>query len=175
MMVIAGAVAKWYFTRAKNDKKELGHPLRNALRTTLRFHLGTAAFGGFVIALIQLIRAILEYIDRKTKAAQARNAQAKLLMKCVKCCLWCFEKCVKFLSKYAYIFTAMKGYSFCKAARNAIGAIISNAAQVGTLDVISSVLLFIAKLLVVACCVFIGFVWLDNDPQFSRGMFGSGG
>ena len=31
-----------------------------------------------------------------------------------KCCLWCLEKCIRYISKNAYILTAMFGYNFCK-------------------------------------------------------------
>ena len=39
----------------------------------VRFHLGTAAFGSFIIALIQLVRLILAYIEHLVKKYEVRT------------------------------------------------------------------------------------------------------
>lgn len=46
-----------------------------------RYHLGTLAFGSLIVAIVQIIRVILEYIDQKLKGAD--NAAAKFFIKCV--------------------------------------------------------------------------------------------
>lgn len=68
-MVISGAVAQWYFTANKKDDLPRT-PCVSACCRTARYHLGSIAFGSFLIALVQLIRIALAYIDQKTKAAQ---------------------------------------------------------------------------------------------------------
>ena len=35
-----------------------------------RFHLGSLAFGSLIIAIIQFVRLVLEYVDRKTQTMQ---------------------------------------------------------------------------------------------------------
>lgn len=52
-------------------------------------------------------------------ALTAARAQVKMLMKCIKCFLWCFEKCVKYITKTAYIMIAMQGDNFCSSAISA--------------------------------------------------------
>ena len=44
-----------------------------------RYHLGSIAFGSLLIAICQLIRIILEFLDRRLKGAE--NRVAKLLVK----------------------------------------------------------------------------------------------
>ena len=46
-----------------------------------RYHLGTVAFGSLLIALVQLIRVILEYVDHKLRESQ--TTVAKFVMKYV--------------------------------------------------------------------------------------------
>ena len=58
----------------------------------LRRHIGSMAFGSLIVALVQLVRAIMAYIDSQTKELQANNVLAKVLMKVVQCLLWCFEQ-----------------------------------------------------------------------------------
>jgi choline transporter-like protein 2/4/5 len=47
-----------------------------AFRRTLRFHVGSLAFGSFLIAVVQFLRLVLEYVDQKTKELQERNRWA---------------------------------------------------------------------------------------------------
>tara|TARA_B100000780_G_C20970545_1_gene387493 strand:- start:87 stop:230 length:144 start_codon:yes stop_codon:yes gene_type:complete len=39
----------------------------------------------------------------------------QVAIKCTRCCLWCLEKCLQFITGYAYIFVALNGDSFCTA------------------------------------------------------------
>jgi len=49
-----------------------------------RYHLGSIALGSFIIAVIQFIRALLEYVDRQMKAANPGNVVMIYLMACIK-------------------------------------------------------------------------------------------
>jgi solute carrier family 44 protein 1 (choline transporter-like protein) len=62
--VIAGAVATWYFTR---DKSTLHLTVFVSVWRVFRYHLGTVAFGAFIIALVQLIRLIMKYLEKKAR------------------------------------------------------------------------------------------------------------
>ncbi|KAJ8033653.1 Choline transporter-like protein 3 [Holothuria leucospilota] len=60
--VTAGAVAEWFFAR---DKKSLGSPISKSMGRVLRYHVGSIAFGSFIIAVVMLARLILGYIQSK--------------------------------------------------------------------------------------------------------------
>ncbi|TDH05305.1 hypothetical protein EPR50_G00141910 [Perca flavescens] len=85
-----------------------------ALGQSLYAHSGTMwaplAFGALILTLVQIARMILEYIDHKTKAAQ--NPCARFILCCLKCCLWCLEKFIKFINRNAYIMIAIYGKNF---------------------------------------------------------------
>jgi len=166
-MCIAGAVCIRYFSTNKRHSHKV--PVFEAIRTTVTKHLGSIAFGSMVIAIVQLIRAILAYLDRKSKKLQDANMLVKYLFKCLACCLWLFEKCIKYVATSAYIMVAMKGKSFCPAAMEAVKLLIGNLAQVGVLNVISAFLFVLGKLLIVGSCGFLVFVWIDNDSTYSEG------
>ena len=59
------------------------------MATAARYHIGTVAFGGFIVAVIQFVRLLLEYLDRKTKKFTKRNAAARWAVCCCRCLLWC--------------------------------------------------------------------------------------
>ena len=107
---LAGAFASWYFSFKKPDDVP-ALPLLSAFMRSF-WHVGTLAFGSLLIAIVQLLRAILDYIDRKTKETQ--NSVGRCVLCFCKCCLWCLEKCIRYISKNAYILSAMFGYNFCK-------------------------------------------------------------
>ena len=81
-------------------------PILKSMRNTVIFNLGSVAFGAFIIAIIQLIRFLLEYLDKKTRNLQQQSKIAEWAMCCIKCCMWCLEKIVAFINRNAYILVA---------------------------------------------------------------------
>lgn len=69
-----------------------------------RYHLGSAALGSFVVALIQFVRFLLEYLEKKSKLAQAKagvaGAFVKYIMCCVNCLMWYLEAIVRFINRW---------------------------------------------------------------------------
>jgi hypothetical protein len=49
-IVLAGCIATWYFAR---DKTKLSHSLSRSIGRTITYHLGSAALGSLLIAIIQ--------------------------------------------------------------------------------------------------------------------------
>ncbi len=117
--------------------------LSQALRNTSYYHLGTAAFGSLIIAIIKTIRAVIAYIQRKAK--KSKNKVLEYLMCVLQCFMWCLEKCMKFINKHAYILTSIYGYSFCKSARKAFFLLLRNILRVAAVNMVASFLLLIGK------------------------------
>uniref|UniRef100_A0A673GAQ2 Choline transporter-like protein n=1 Tax=Sinocyclocheilus rhinocerous TaxID=307959 RepID=A0A673GAQ2_9TELE len=122
-MTLAGAFASYYWAPNKpNDMPAF--PLCASLGRSLRYHTGSLAFGSLILAIIQIIRVLLEYIDHKLKGAE--NKFAKFLLCCLKCCFWCLEKFIKFMNRNAYIMVAIYGKNFCRSARDAFFLLMRN-------------------------------------------------
>jgi hypothetical protein len=105
--------------------------LMKSLKFTYTNHFGTVAFGSLIMAIIDLIRIIVEYIDAKKKemekAAGADGYVAGCIDKCwdyifccLRSCLWCLDCCMRFLNQNAYIQTIINGTSLCTSACRAI-------------------------------------------------------
>ena len=163
MMTIAGAVCSWYWVLDKDDMQRL--PIISALWRTCRYSIGSCAFGGLIIAFVQFLRYVLAYIDSKTQKLQDKNKLFKALMKVLACILWCFEKVVKFISKNAYIMVAMKGYSFCKAAKKSFMLVLVNLAQIAMVSIISGYLILMGKLAITIGCTAMIYGILDNAVE----------
>lgn len=159
-MAIAGAFCQFYWTR---DKRKVSFPVLRGIWWVFRYHLGTVAFGSCIIAIIQLIRTILAYIQNKTKDSQSEVV--KYLLMCLQCCLWCFEKVMKFINRNAYIYTAFKGSNFCSSCKKVFGLLLSNLVRVGVINCVGSFILFIGKFLVVIVTGMLGYFMMNNDED----------
>ena len=159
------AVATWYFTR---DKKQVGNlTVINSIKVSMTYHLGTLAYGSLIVAIIQTIRTVIYYFQRKAKATH--NKLAEIVLACLQCFMWCVEKCMKFINKNAYIQTAIFGYSFCKAAREAFFLILRNILRIGVVSLVSEFILIIGRIFVVcltgALCFYFLSAAIDNGIE----------
>lgn len=126
------------------------------------YHLGSIAFGAFLIALIQTLRDILNYIEKKTK--RYSNQVTKIIICACKCCLWCMEKCLKFISKNAYIIIAMYGYGFCRSACKALKLIVMNAARAAAVSGVTNFCLLMGKLGISIGLTVLAYLLFEQDP-----------
>lgn len=168
IVIIAGAVSRWYFTHDKATELPK-YPLKDAIKITFRYHLGSIAFGSLVIAIVQFIRAVLEYLNKQSQEAQKKNMILRIFFKVIRCCLWCFEKCIKFLTAYAFIIVAMQGKSFCTSCKEVVMMIIKNPVQIGVVNAITAVLFFLGKIGIALTCCLAAFQWFENDATYQRG------
>ncbi|XP_073941370.1 choline transporter-like 2 isoform X2 [Choristoneura fumiferana] len=142
-MMLASAFSTWYWTF---DKRNLPFwTLTTGISRVLCYHLGTVAFGALIIAIVRVIRVILEYIDHKLKKFD--NPFTRCIMCCCKCFFWCLESFLKFINKNAYIMCAVHGKNFCSSARDAFSLLMRNIIRVVVLDKVTDFIFFLSKLL----------------------------
>jgi len=165
--VLAGAFASWYWAwDKKTDVPAL--PVLSSMGRTLRYHTGSIAFGSLIIAIIQMVRVCLEYLDHKLNGPGTEPGPVtKFLIKCLKCCFWCLEKFIKFLNKNAYIEIAVYGKNFCTSAKNAFFLLMRNILRVAVLDKVTDFLLFIGKLTVVLGIAVGSFYWFKDRKDLN--------
>ncbi|XP_043087530.1 choline transporter-like protein 2, partial [Puntigrus tetrazona] len=165
-MTLAGAFASYYW--APNKPGDMpAFPLCSSLGRSLRYHTGSLAFGSLILAIVQVIRVLLEYIDHKLKGAE--NKFAKFLLCCLKCCFWCLEKCIKFINRNAYIMVAIYGKNFCRSARDAFFLLMRNVIRVVVLDKVTDFILFLGKLLIVGLVGIFAFFFFSGQTDAFKG------
>lgn len=143
-IIVAMSIAKWYFTR---DKSTIGNlTVVSSISSSIWYHSGTAAFGGLILTVINIIRFILSRMKKKAKEADNKVAQAVLC--CCGCCFWCLESFVKFLNKNAFIQTAIFGTSFCISSKEAFFLILRNAMKLAALSYVSTAVAIVGKLFI---------------------------
>jgi len=155
--IIACAVGMWFFTDQDNKGKK--SPTWRAIKVVLRYHIGSLAFGAFIIAVIQFIRYFMKYMEKQAQAQ--KNRAMVIVLKILQCCMWCFEKCMKFLNKNAYIQIALLGTNFCTSAKNAFFLILRNAARFGVMAILGSIISFIGCSVIVVGSTLSGYFILQ--------------
>ncbi|XP_032779774.2 choline transporter-like protein 1 isoform X2 [Daphnia magna] len=161
-LIIAGAVADWFFTR---DKSRLGCPVARSVGYAVRYHLGSLAFGSLLIALMKLVRMLFNYLERKLRNANTTCFGLVTCLTCFcKCCLYCFEKFLQGLCSNAYIEIAIYGENFCWSAGRAFKMLSNNALRVIAINSVGDFILFLGKAGVVTAVVFIGIELIKDKP-----------
>jgi len=147
--VIAGAVAEWYFSKTDSSGDKIRGDeegqlsnwavIQSACRTMV-FNLGTIAICSFIIAVIQFLRAVVRYIEKKS-GSEPPNCVKKAVFCLIQCCLKCVECCCDKVNKNALIWTAIYGDGFIVSACSSFALIWRNLARVAALSAVSGIIL----------------------------------
>jgi len=147
---MSGAVSHWFFFRHTSEREAF--PLLGALYRAVRFHLGSLALGALIVALVQTARVALEFVDQQSKRLQQGSKTAEVAIKCTKCCLWCLEKCLRYITGYAYIYVALNGDAFCAACHDTFKLLVNYPVQAAVNQLVQSLLFAVQSLLLPICC-----------------------
>ncbi|PVU90099.1 hypothetical protein BB559_004797 [Furculomyces boomerangus] len=111
---ICGLFATYYFFDGTPEGYPTKHPLLASLGRASTYSFGSICFGSLIVAIIQTIRAILNYI----RHSDDNNIITSILIVCADCILSCIEALVEYFNKYAYIEIAIYGKPFMQAAKD---------------------------------------------------------
>jgi len=165
-LVVGSVVAQYYFIE---DKSTISFPIFKAIGITIKHHLGSIALGSFIITLVKIPRYILLWVQSQMKGKE--DECTKCCLRTCTCCLWCLEKCLKFLNRNAYVTIAITGHSFCKSARSAFATLVLNAGRVAALNSIGDFVLFLGKIAVVAIVATASVFWFKAEPETTEYIF----
>jgi len=161
--VVSYSVVLYYFSgyNEKNQKNAPTFPLWRGYGNGFMYHTGTIAFGAAIIAVVRLIRLILSYVAKQADATG--NAACGCVAKVCVCLISCFESCLKFLNKTAYMDVAMKSTSFCTAAKNAMKMLLWNPDLVALLNGACFVFQIAGAGLITACGAFVASMVVSHE------------
>merc|ERR1711916_109114 len=77
----------------------------------------------------------------------------------------CLERFLRFISRNAYIVTALDGDSFCAAARTAFNLLISNALSLMAITFVSNFLIILGKIVIILITAIIAAIWLRSMEE----------
>jgi choline transporter-like protein 2/4/5 len=92
-------------------------------------------------------------------------------VKYTRCCLACFERFIRFITKNAFIMMAITGEGFCTSAHQAFYLILRSSAQYAITHGVGHLIMFFGKLLITITCTFCGYLLITNIEAFSENIF----
>jgi hypothetical protein len=163
--IIACTVGIWYFSREKAGYKAI----LTSTFYSVRYHLGSLAFGSLLLSVIRWIKFALWYLKEKVfKEAYEGNCLVRMGCKCVGCYVDCFERFVKFIDKHAYIQIALTGESFCEAAKNAFSMIVENSARFAALGALGDIFSVLGKIFITFFTTYVGFLIVTHVEHYKE-------
>ncbi|XP_050304964.1 choline transporter-like 1 [Anthonomus grandis grandis] len=163
-MVIAGAVAHWFYRHKYKSNDHVCY----SMGKLLKYHLGSVALGSLIITAFKIPRLILMYLhERFTRGKEKGNECSSCGLKCCICCFYCLEKFIRYLNHNAYTVIAIDGSNFCKAAGTAFEVLTSHALQVATINSLGDFILFLGKCFVTAVTGIIGLAIFRRNPELT--------
>lgn len=149
--VIAGTIAVWYEQRAE------GGGMLHALWRMVSHHLGSVALGAAVLGAFSWLRAVLLYVQRQAVAPHSATPLSRYLVCCCGCCLWCLDHCLRYLTKFAYVYVASDGVPFCAAAVRTYRLLSAHPLQLMTNEAALAVLSLLLSLLIPLGCALLAY------------------
>eukprot|EP00825_Cyclidium_porcatum_P018701 TRINITY_DN2128_c0_g1_i2.p1 TRINITY_DN2128_c0_g1~~TRINITY_DN2128_c0_g1_i2.p1 ORF type:complete len:412 (-),score=21.78 TRINITY_DN2128_c0_g1_i2:104-1339(-) len=166
--IIASAVCIWYFSQPSPPHA----PIFRSIYRSIRYHLGSLAFGALLLAIVQFLRVVLAYLSAKAKATgQAQNSCVKFILKCTSCLVACFERFIKFITKNAYIQVALTGSNFCVASKDAFYLVLRNPLKFSVVAGIGQVFIFVGKLFISCVTTFICYQIFTQAKYYKDHLF----
>jgi len=169
--VYSSTACIWYFEQGGNEKS-VSAPVSRSFWRAFRYHLGSLAFGSLIIAIIRFIMVIVSYIRYQLETGTTgKNSKItkcyKCILDCCLCCLGCYEKCMEFINRHAYIQIALRGKNFCTSAFDGFAIVIRNLGRWSILGVIGGVFNLIGKLFIAALTGLIGYVIITEADTYN--------
>jgi hypothetical protein len=161
--IIAATTCVWYFAQGGSSDDKGKASLKIGFRWIFRYHVGSIAFGALIIAIIQMIKLMFEYLRKKYEKLLPSNPCTKCVICYFRYCIWILDYCIKFITKNAYIQIALTNKSFCPAALSTFFLIVRNAARFTIVSGIGAILMFVGKAFITILCGWIGYIILVNS------------
>eukprot|EP01059_Diplonema_ambulator_P022746 TRINITY_DN3807_c0_g2_i1.p1 TRINITY_DN3807_c0_g2~~TRINITY_DN3807_c0_g2_i1.p1 ORF type:complete len:711 (+),score=180.23 TRINITY_DN3807_c0_g2_i1:45-2177(+) len=170
---IAAATVQWYYSHTNDSEKSLPCIIGwgKGYFWGICYHLGCLITGALLVAILQFIRFLVQRMTEKFKES---CAAAKIIMCLVDCCLAYIERVLQYISRNAYIMTAIEGSGFWCSCCKVISVLLGSIEYLAPLIIVSDIVFFVGKVFLVAANVAIGYLLLTNHdmaPNVDNGVF----
>ena len=108
---LAGTVGTWWFLPHEASGC-CSQGLRDSLSRSLTYSFGSICLGSLIVAVIEVLKTILQ--------SAARNRRGGVVRMIAQCLLGCIERIVEYFNKWAFIYVGLYGYSYVEAGKNVI-------------------------------------------------------
>eukprot|EP00756_Hemistasia_phaeocysticola_P066433 Hpha_TRINITY_DN9232_c0_g2::TRINITY_DN9232_c0_g2_i1::g.28793::m.28793/K15377/SLC44A2_4_5; solute carrier family 44 (choline transporter-like protein), member 2/4/5 len=160
--VIATGISRWYWDRER-DNRSLGvGPALTGMGWAFGKQLGTIAMGAFILATIKTITWLLEQAKK-----DERSKPMKCILTCITCCCRCIESLAEYVTRFAFICSAMHGNNFFSSCKEVSHLFKRQGGQVFITDVIAHVVVNMGMVAAVSLASLGGILYMHNHHGVS--------
>ena len=141
-------------------------PVLASIARTVRYHLGTVLAAALIIAVIQMIRAVVAYVQAKTKNKQSKVTKA--IFACVQCCLKCVQTIMDKVNCNALIWSAIYGDNFMDSVSGSFQLIWNNLFRVAAINLVGNFLFLLGKIVIAASSTGISLLILTYGSAYKN-------
>ncbi|ANB15630.1 Pns1p [Sugiyamaella lignohabitans] len=113
---ICGVYGSWYYSY-KSDQGMPKWPALGAFKRAMTYSFGSICFGSLVVAVINLIRDLLN-LAQQVNADNGGNPIVTLVLCCVQCIVGIINWAVQYFNNFAYTYIALYGKAYIPAAKD---------------------------------------------------------
>lgn len=171
--IIGASCSIWYFSHDHQGNLHLETgPVRRSYYWVARYHTGSIAFGSFILAVVWAIRIAFEYLYKQLDSNKklSKNRIIKIAMWCMRCCLDCFERIVRFINKQAFIQIGLTGKSFCPAAKDGFCVVIGHPVEFALLAGLAQLFMWLGNVVIVGGTLLVSFAIMRNVPKIENNL-----
>lgn len=158
-VIIVGAATYYFNNHRDRADEEASADICYGFKCAYLHHMGSIAFGAFIIALIRFIKLVFYYFAKKAQKMSGDNPAVKCAVGCAICILNCIERICDYLNEAAFCYMAVTGEHFLLAAWHGFLLNLKHGLKFVFANLIAKVFIFIGKVgIVVANCFTLVFV-----------------
>ncbi|CAE7255361.1 slc44a5a [Symbiodinium sp. CCMP2456] len=163
---IAFATAKYFCANIENGRKTVAAcSVCEGVRVGLWYHSGSLAFGSALIALLELLQRLLEFVEKKSMEGGEMNKVITCCISTVLCCCRCLEGIIQFVNKNVYIDIALTSKNFCAALQSIAKIMIDHGAAMAILNGATCIFQVVGMAAITASCGLLS-AWLLSSEKY---------
>eukprot|EP00440_Ansanella_granifera_P047787 gb/GFBE01051763.1/.p1 GENE.gb/GFBE01051763.1/~~gb/GFBE01051763.1/.p1 ORF type:complete len:641 (+),score=109.81 gb/GFBE01051763.1/:1-1923(+) len=146
-----------------NQEKECC-PMVNGYFTGLVFHLGTLAFGGFIIGCLKIVAALLSFVvSRSRDESGIQGTVTQILCCCCLCTFVCLEKILTMVNDLVYTDVAVRASGYVEAADNVVRVAASNPVTYASIKASATAVRVLGVTMIGGCGTFASYQVLSSS------------
>lgn len=108
-------------------------PLLRGYFRGAQYHLGTIAFGAFIMGIVDLFSFLIEVLSKQMRTENGKLNKVAEGAKCIcRCCCACVKAILSVTNQLVYADCVIYGHSYLKAAKNVMGTYLSDGITMAT-------------------------------------------
>jgi hypothetical protein len=160
----SSAIVEWYFQGASSGPCNCRCLYGFLLAFTKG--LGTIALCALIMTPLYILILICEYLDRKAQQeSDTIPCFVQFLIKCMKCCLWCFERVLRYLNKALLTFSLIYNTNWWASAKLTIDVLLKDTIMVAIMNGITTFIVFLSKVVVAGLETFGFFITINYGKE----------